>query len=108
MSKVPDIQWLRERLGRGYKDAQWNWVSHLYNAYRHTDDMKYLTGMTEMFLHWYETVRPPAGVPRIWLSPSFINNPWDSHQTSRKVHTLALPEARGVYACQVHRQHRLG
>jgi hypothetical protein len=86
----PDFPWPRDRFGTGTKDAWWNWVSHLYYAYRYTDEIKYLKGMMEMFSFWYETVRPPAGTPSIWLSPSFINNPWDSHQASRRVHTIAL------------------
>ncbi len=86
----PDIRWSREKLGHGCKDAQWNWVSHLHYAYRYTGEMKYLKGLTEMFSHWYETVRPPAGTPRIWLSPSFIDNPWGSHLASSRLNTLAV------------------
>ncbi len=86
----PNYPWSRERFGNGTKDAWWNWVSHLYYAFRYTQDMKYLKGALEMFSHWHKTVRPPAGIPIIWLSPSFINNPWDSHQASSKLHTLAL------------------
>ncbi|MCK4872029.1 MAG: alginate lyase family protein [Phycisphaerales bacterium] len=85
----PDVRWSREKLGHGCKDAQWNWVSHLCRAYRYTGEMNYLQGLTEIFLFWYETVRPPAGAPRIWLSPSFIDNPWCSHQASRRLNTLA-------------------
>ncbi len=85
----PNYEWDRERLGNGSKDAWWNWVSQLYYAYRYTGDMKHLNGLMDMFSFWYETVRPPAGIPRIWLTPSFINNPCDSHITSYRLHYIS-------------------
>jgi len=85
----PNHPWDREKLGNGSKDAWWNWLSHLYYAYRYTGDMKYLHGLMDMFSFWYETVRPPEGAPKIWLSPSFINNPWDSHLAGYRIHTFS-------------------
>ena len=89
-SQFPGIPWPREEYGRGCKDARWNWVSYLFNAYRYTEDMEYLKGTMKMFSFWYETIRPPAGTPKIWLSPSFIDNPWDAHLAGHRLHTIAL------------------
>ena len=86
----PDVPWPRDVLGRGGKDARWNWVSYLYYSYRYTGEMRYLEGTLRMFSFWYETVRPPAGTPKIWLTPSFIDNPWGSHLAGHKLHTIAL------------------
>lgn len=85
----PNHPWDRERLGKGSKDAWWNWLSNLYYAYRYTNDMKYLNGLMEMLSFWYETVRPPEGTPKIWLTPSFMNNPWGSHLSSYRLHTFS-------------------
>jgi hypothetical protein len=86
----PRMAWPRDKFGRGCKDARWNWVSHLYYAHRYTGEIDYFRHALEMFSFWYETVRPPAGTPRIWLSASFIENPWCSHQAASKLHTLLL------------------
>lgn len=86
--RFPEVPWPRERFGRGCKDALWNQVSSLFRAYGYTEETKYLAGAMEMFSFWYRTVRPPAGVPRIWLSPSFIDNPWGSHVAAYRVGTI--------------------
>ncbi|MCK4305443.1 MAG: alginate lyase family protein [Candidatus Eisenbacteria sp.] len=97
----PDVRWPREKFGRGSKDSRWNWVSSLCQAYRYTKEREYLQGAMEMFSFWYETVRPPAGNARIWLSPSFIDNPWGSHLASGRLHAITvLSDLAGEVAWQ--------
>ena len=47
-------------------------------AYEHTGQVAFLRKWLEIFDEWYATLRPPAGVPTVYISCHFIANPWES------------------------------
>ncbi|MCD4656356.1 MAG: heparinase II/III family protein [Planctomycetes bacterium] len=52
----------------GMKFSLWGLMYNLDRAYRHSKDMKYAEAWLEMFNHWYETCRPPAQRPEMYIS----------------------------------------
>ncbi len=47
-------------------------------AYENTGEVVYLKKWLEIFDEWYATLRPPAGVPTVYISCHFIANPWET------------------------------
>ncbi len=52
----------------GMKFSLWGLMHHIERAYIHTDDIKYAEGWLEMYNHWYETYRPPAQRPKMYIA----------------------------------------
>lgn len=52
----------------GMKFSLWGMMRYLDRAYQHSEDMKYAKAWLEMFNHWYETFRPPAQRPEMYIS----------------------------------------
>ncbi len=84
----------------GTRFSLWGLMRPLETAYLHTGDAKYARGWLTMFTHWYETYRPPAQRPKMYISFAWMPY-WRTLAAGSSARTLCeserwLAEAEGL------------